>query len=583
MPRSISSATSIDYLKKDAKRWLAALRDRDADARARFERAYEGAPAEPVLRDVQYALAREYGHEGWQELTRAVRAAAEQRAIASAPLRSDAEYERVADDLVAAYDHNDSDALQRVNAYYGRAFSLDDIAAMIWRRVYAFRQRSSKVSENFLLPAEARLVVAQDVGFGSWDALIRASVDGTPPLPPYAIDLADRRVEPRRLMNAREWDDLIATMRERRLTSLACPMMTDAILANVATLDQVTHLSLGGSRELTDDGMRQLAKMPQLEYLSLSEYPGGNLTDRGLEVLRHLPSLRIFEMAWQRGITDAGAAHLRFCDRLECVDLMGTLTGDGAIAALQGKPRLRSFSTGRLVTDDGLRLLHNFPSLTARLDDSETKLLIDGPFTNAGLASLAGFDGLTNLDLFWHVTGVTADGFAHLASLPNLATLGADGRLSDDNAMRHIAAIPSLRSLRAQESVATDSGFEALSASRTLENFWGRECPNFGSRGFIALAAMPALRRFGISCKNVSDEALATLPAFPALREITPIDFTDAGFRHIGRCNQLEELQCMYCRSTTDAATEHIAALRLRSYYAGLTQITDRRLSFTNV
>jgi hypothetical protein len=34
----------------------------------------------------------------------------------------------------------------------------------------------------------------------------------------------------------------------------------------------------------------------------------------------------------------------------------------------------------------------------------------------------------------------------------------------------------------------------------------------------------------------------------------------------------------MYCRDTGDRATEHIAGLRLRSYYAGLTMITDRSL-----
>jgi len=34
----------------------------------------------------------------------------------------------------------------------------------------------------------------------------------------------------------------------------------------------------------------------------------------------------------------------------------------------------------------------------------------------------------------------------------------------------------------------------------------------------------------------------------------------------------------MNCRDTTDAATEHIAVLRLKHYYAGLTQITDRSL-----
>ena len=61
------------------------------------------------------------------------------------------------------------------------------------------------------------------------------------------------------------------------------------------------------------------------------------MTDRGLEVLRHLPNLRAFDMTWQRGITDIGVANLRFCDQLERVNLMGSPTGDGAIKALQGK------------------------------------------------------------------------------------------------------------------------------------------------------------------------------------------------------------------------------------------------------
>jgi hypothetical protein len=92
------------------------------------------------------------------------------------------------------------------------------------------------------------------------------------------------------------------------------------------------------------------------------------------------------------------------------------------------------------------------------------------------------------------------------------------------------------------------------------------------------LSRMPALRSLGVSCKQVSDEALAAFPEFPSLRELTPIDVTDPGFRHIGRCDKLERLSCMYCRETTDMATEHIGGLQLRSYYAGLTQITDRSL-----
>ena len=133
--------------------------------------------------------------------------------------------------------------------------------------------------------------------------------------------------------------------------------------------------------------------------------------------------------------------------------------------------------------------------------------------------------------------------------------------------------------LMGQGTVATDAGFAALSRSQTIEYIWGRECPNLTGRGFAALSTMPALRGLAVSCKNVDDEALATLPRFPALTDLMPMDVPDAGFRHVGRCENLEGLWCMYCRDTTDAATEHIAGLtKLKTYYAGQTKITDRSL-----
>ena len=89
---------------------------------------------------------------------------------------------------------------------------------------------------------------------------------------------------------------------------------------------------------------------------------------------------------------------------------------------------------------------------------------------------------------------------------------------------------------------------------------------------------MPALHALGVSCKNVDDQALSSLPQFSALRELTPIDVLDEGFRHVGRCQRLERLSCMYCRDTTDISTGHIAELQIKTYYAGLTQITDRSL-----
>jgi hypothetical protein len=567
---NLDNPKTLDNLKREAKRWLKGLRAGEAQARARLQRVYADAPAEPGLRDVQYALALEHGLPGWAALKKAVEIRA-------------GKFELLADDMVAVYATGDPAAMERVNRHYGRTSTVDDLRALVWRLVYKVRQAGG--AAHAFGAAEAREMIARTSGFSNWTALTEASAQGvSSAVPAYSIDAAENKIAPRRNVSVSDWDAMAGVMKERRIKAVeANGHMTDEALKLVAGLEHVTSLSLGGSRELTDGGLLSLARMPQLEYLDLSEYPGGKLTDRGLEVLRDLPNLRTFTMTWQRGVSDAGVENLKFCEKLESVNLMGTHTGDGAMDALRGKPGLRRLSTGRLVTDAGLAHLRDFPMFRTWQglqgeEDEPTHLLIDGPFTNRGLASLVGLDGIYSLDLFWHVTGLTSDGFEVLPRLPHLASLGCDGELSGDQAMRHIASIPGLRKLRAQGSVATDEGFIALSRSASLERFWGREAPNLTGRGFIAFSRMPSLKGLGVSCKNVDEEALSFLPRFPALEELTPIDVRDDGFRHVGRCARLENLSCMYCRDTTDIATGHIAGLALKSYYAGLTQITDRSL-----
>ena len=65
----------VDKLRQTARRWLHAIRAKDAEAIGRFRAAYPNAQSNPGLRAVQHALARERGHENWLSL----KAAAEQR------------------------------------------------------------------------------------------------------------------------------------------------------------------------------------------------------------------------------------------------------------------------------------------------------------------------------------------------------------------------------------------------------------------------------------------------------------------------------------------------------------------------
>lgn len=72
MGRALTPKTTLYILRKDAKRWLKALRSGDAKAKARLAAAWPKAPAEPGLRDVQQALALEYGRESWADLKAAL-------------------------------------------------------------------------------------------------------------------------------------------------------------------------------------------------------------------------------------------------------------------------------------------------------------------------------------------------------------------------------------------------------------------------------------------------------------------------------------------------------------------------------
>lgn len=574
MPRRITPRTTLESLKREAKRWLKALRADVDEARVRLQRAFPQAPHTPTLRDVQHALAREYAFPSW--------AALKARLADDAPLRR---YERVADALVTAYGTGEASAMRIVWDYFGHMRSWDAMRRYV--RLDLGRPEQPRSAADVITLADAEYLVARSQGFESWDALVGFSAS----VPPGKTSIAAKAVgafwdgdtEPReRAVRTRDWDEVVAVMRERGFTGLhASGQMTDELLERFSRLEHITALELDGSKGLTDDGVRHLARLPRLRRLNLG---GCAVTDRGLEVLRKLPALESLVLAGTR-VTDSGVHILAACPQLEEVELGGTRTGDGAIRALAGKSRLRDFRSGTEVTDAGLPLLHELPVFKTwqggeeemallRFDARPNFLLLRGSFTNQGMKHLAGLDGLYALNVDDRTLAVTGAGLASLADLPHLAMLAFDAK---DESMPYIAALPHLRFLMCQDTTAGDDGFVALSKSRTIEHIWGRRCYNLQRRGFMALADMPALAYLSVSCRNVDDAGLSALPRFPALRELMPMDVPDDGYRHVGACEGLESLVLMYCRETTDVATQHIARLPgLRKYFASYTRITDR-------
>jgi hypothetical protein len=563
----IQSPLSLEQLRKQAKELLRACKSGLPEAVQRFAAHGNNGPRY-TLADAQFVLAREAGFLTWTHLKRTVANSATRMAV----------YEAFAQDITDVFRNpgREEQALAGVHRFVGGGHRPD--AGQVREHVLQ-RLGNDTAPESFTLN-DARRFVARLYSLDHWRDLeaggmrgplyrIRPQWNALEPVPPVAIE--------------QDWDEIIDIMRSRGLPELrALTQMTDAVLRKLAKSgcgEFLTALQMEGSAQVTDAGMKYLAELPRLEKLNITRC---NVTDRGMAVLQHLPDLREFCLYHHRGgITDVGLANLAHCTRLERLDLLGSNSGDGVLRALAGKAgKLNHFMSGDLLTDEGLQYLHEFPNYrnwqggTPRyslmgFDASPAFLLLRGSLTGRGIANLAGLDGLFALNLDDSRLNFSPADLQPLSQLPKLGWLGLD---ANDETMAVAGQLPHLRMLMCQDTAAGNAGFRALSESRTLEYIWGRRCYNLGGDGFT-------LKGLSVSCRNVDDGALATLPDFPALTEFMPMDVPDAGFRHVGRMSKLEELWCMYCRDTTDESTAQLAGLpKLRSYYAGANQITDRSL-----
>jgi hypothetical protein len=582
MNREIPPRRNLESLKKEAKRWLDAVQAGDPDARARLARAFPDAPAIPALRDVQHALAREHGFAGWTLLKGAIEKRSAEAADAGA--KALALYEAKADALLEAYRAGTPEAMERHYNYtwHRRA----------WRAMRTYVQldlgkRPAHPDDDVEITLDdARHLIALEHGFANWGE-IEAFTKSVKPgrritAKPLRLVVRKGADHWEAIAGSREWEEVLELLTQHPTAGLSGEgQMTDDLLEDLCHRARpLTALGLAGCRQVTDAGVRHLARVPSLQHLDLT---GAGVTDAGLQVLRHLPGLRTLSFAWNHA-TEAGIGVLAHCDELEYLNLWAPAQiGDAAVRALAGKRKLRHLTIA--LTDTGMSLLHELPAFKswqggeAALSLAGHKSLpnhlsLRGTFTDTGMRHLRGLDGLFSLDIDDSHLTITAVGLEPLISLAHLAVLGVDAK---DDWLPYIAEMPHLRSLGAQDTTAGDEGFVALSRSRTIEYIWGRRCHNLRKRGFMALATMPALRGLSVSCLNVDDEGISTLPAFPALKELMPMDVPDAGYRHIGRCERLESLILMYCRDTTDAATEHITGLRhLSHYFNSYTTITDR-------
>ncbi len=209
------------------------------------------------------------------------------------------------------------------------------------------------------------------------------------------------------------------------------PEQVDAL----GSCDRLKELLMVSS-VMIDEGLAEIARDSLIERLYLFK---PKITDAGVKHLAGLKSLKCLELLRVPELTDASLAHLSSLTNLEEINLSRASINGSGLVHLARMERLGTLIIpGSAVDDAGMVNLGRLTGLR--------KLYIGGDYTDAGLTSLAGLSGLTELGI--ESSRCTDSGLAGLVGLTKLVALSVDGPQVTDAWLDRMAALKSLRNVQ---------------------------------------------------------------------------------------------------------------------------------------
>ncbi len=401
--------------------------------------------------------------------------------------------------------------------------------------------------------------------------------------------------------------DDVRRLAERGVSGVkADPSIPADALAALAEVPTLVRLDLSNRDDLTDDDLAFLERMPWLAAVSLASC--GRITDAGVGHLRSHQALEQVNLQWTntgdqsvaalagrsalarvvlgRRLTDAGAASLRdfpalatpgALDSFLSVSSSKALT-DGALASIgrltgvraldlhmsafgsphytaRGAAHLRGMMAleelnfyGPLVNDAVLREIAAIP----RLRWLHAQDMASG---DDGFVALAACATLENLGARF-CRRITDRGFAAIARLPRLTSLGLGGPELTDNAMAHLVEAPALVDLA--PFLFGDAAFRFIGRMRRLErltNMYNRATTDAATRHLRDHPRLVHYTAFGTQITDESLRVLATLPSLESLEFENCAGITDDGLRAVMQAPRLRRLSVWSCISVTGTWT----------------------------
>lgn len=355
--------------------------------------------------------------------------------------------------------------------------------------------------------------------------------------------------------------------------------------ARLSALPPLQYKMFGADRCYVDpddlSGLSQLGP-DDLYMLSVSSLlRTADADKRVLEPISHLTGLQILCL-YKTGVTDKGMELLKELRSLRALELQEERIGVSGLAALKDLPSLEYLDCGTEPTDAGLKHLGQLPNL-------RWVRIPTGRMYGPGLAELANCPRLERLCI-WGTNPISDRHIKHLEGLTQLKSLTLWGVCD----------------------ALTDASLASIGKLKNLEElYFIRTGPRFTPAGQARLTQLRYLRKLDLGSVQISDARY--LAELPQLESVTPVVLTVdnmkalSGVRHLkslgvhlpsppngsiddplaasylGLLNSLEELS--FCGSAAGrfASDEEVACLeslsRLKKLLVGSNHLTDRSLA----
>lgn len=361
--------------------------------------------------------------------------------------------------------------------------------------------------------------------------------------------------------------------RERKNFELTPAGTVKAITLDTADLDEsafdlfakqpdLEKLQITNFRDLNDSMIEQLAGLEKLKVLRASN---SSLTDEGVKaIVRQFPKLVELDLASNTLITKDAMRDIAKLTDLETLTVRYCGFDDFSMLDISKMPKLKAIDVraNMEVSNSGLGYMAKLPSLTSvmhmssAIDDfglealsaaknMESLHMQDFSITNRAGESLAKFEKLNTLVVF-RCTSFGSEGVLALKGLPlNRLTLRGLPSL-DDTGMAVFRDLPTLKRLYLMELPSvSDAGMMNLVNLKELEvlDIWMIQ--ELSDKSMETISKLGELRELSIRATKISDASVDLLLAMPKLQSLTIKDnpgITEAGKKKLRDSKKFRKL-----------------------------------------